>query len=354
MQIATPMRHRGRNAFTLIELLVVIAIISLLVGLSFPYIRGMLRTSSEQMAANSVSNAVSAARAFATRYVPFVDPYQGRNAEANGDGYSGAVLIVTPANELRVSENDEAAEETGGRRLELPPVGTTIFNGYKPIQNLDDLLLPRGVAVLGIIRTDEDELQLLPPPFAVSFSRRGDLITQGLDPTDTAEDNLRRFQRADGYVYYDGDGDGFWETTSTREAFAQTDTLEDFRRATAERITFDDFQSRTLLSRPENREPDARGFMEGRRKLPFERLEPVVGIAVFQADRVPPQFVSAAQTDEPGTIATDAGNGLFHPEGAAAIVIDTTEDNNLLAWIASSAGGEVLFFNRRTGAELRR
>ena len=61
-----PIRRTRRNAFTLIELLVVISIISLLVGLSFPYIRGMLRSSSEQMAANSISNAIQATRAYST------------------------------------------------------------------------------------------------------------------------------------------------------------------------------------------------------------------------------------------------------------------------------------------------
>ncbi len=348
-----------RSAFTLIELLVVIAIISLLVGLSFTYVRGMLRSSQEQMAANSISNAVQAARAYATRYVPFVDSFQGRTSETNGDGYSGAAVIFTPANELRISENDEAAEESGGRRLELPPLGTAIYNGYRPIQDLDDLLLPKGVSVLGLVRTGEDTIELLPPPFAVSFSRRGDLITQAVDPSEIT--TLRNFRRADGFVYYDGDGDGVWDTSNDRDDFVNNgdddgnQTLDAYRRGGAENITPDDFRTRTL-SIPENRDPEARGFMEGRRKLPFEKIEPVVGIVIFQTDRVPARF--SIFSDDPADVNAD-GTGpnntdQFHPQRAAGITIDLTEDDNLLAWAASSAGGTVLFFNRRTGAELRR
>jgi prepilin-type N-terminal cleavage/methylation domain-containing protein len=341
----------GHGGFTLIELLVVISIISLLVGLSFPYIRGMVRTSQEQMAANSISNAISAARAYATRYKPFIDTFRGKNAEFNGDGYTGAALIVTPANELRISENDELAE-LNGNRLELPPLGTAIYNGYRPVQDLDDLLLPRGVSILGIVRTGTDEMQLLPPPFAVAFSRRGDLMTQWQDPADPA--NLNASKRADGFVYYDGDGDGNWDIRRDRDAFlGDNETLENYRRGAAELVQITDFNSRTLQI-TENREPEERGFMLGRRKLPFEKLEAVIGIAVFQTERVPARFLITSDdvADVNSTAPADAGR--FHPQRAAPIVIDTNDDDNFLAWLSSTGGGEVLMFNRRTGADLRR
>ena len=356
-----PTRRARRNAFTLIELLVVISIISLLVGLSFPYIRGMLRSSSEQMAANSISNAIQATRAYSTRYRPFVSPFQGRTSEDDGDGYSGTAMIVTPANELRVSENDEFAENNGVR-LEVPGFTSAIFNGYRPIPDLDDLLLPRGVAVLGIRRISDTELELLPPPFAVAFSRRGELMTQVADLTSAtgtgAGAATRALKRSDGFVYYDGNGDGDWDVQDDRANFLnKNETLETYRRGgEAGKIAFADLPAavRAAASDPNSDVYAQRGFMEGRWKLPFEKLEPVVGIVVFQPDRVPAQFLISAD-DEPTVNSTAAGEqGLFHPQRAAPIVIDTTNNDNLLEWLASSAGGEVLFFNRRTGAELRR
>ncbi|MEM7576587.1 MAG: prepilin-type N-terminal cleavage/methylation domain-containing protein [Planctomycetota bacterium] len=345
------------GGFTLIELLVVISIISLLVGLSFPYIRGMLRSSSEQMAANSISNAVQATRAYSTRYRPFISPFQGRTAEDDGDGYSGTALIVTPANELRVSENDELAENNG-IRLEVPGFTSQIFNGYKPIQDLDDLLLPRGVAVLGIRRTGTDELELLPPPFAVAFSRRGELMTQADNTSGTGATNLRALRRSDGFVYYDGNGDGNWDVSRDRDDFlGDSETLQGYRRGGEEgKIEFRDLPNaiQAAASAASTDLYQERGFMEGRWKLPFEKLEPVVGIAVFQPDRVPAQFL--IDSDDEADINADLpANNIqqFHPQRARAIRIDTSDDN-FLQWLASSAGGEVLFFNRRTGAELRR
>ncbi|MEM8493971.1 MAG: prepilin-type N-terminal cleavage/methylation domain-containing protein [Planctomycetota bacterium] len=356
-------RYRREAGFTLIELLVVISIISLLVGLSFPYIRGMLRSSSEQMAANSISNAVQAARAYSTRYRPFISPFQGRTSEDDGDGYSGAAVIITPANELRVSENDELAENNG-IRLEVPGFSSAIFNGYKPINDLDDLLLPRSVAVLGIRRVNATTLELLPPPFAVAFSRRGELMTQtDFFSTTTSETNLRAVRRSDGYVYYDGDGDGDWDVSRDRDAFlGENETLEGFRRGGEEgKVEFNDLPSdvRAAASATDSGLYDERGFMEGRWKLPFEKLEPVVGIAVFQPDRVPSRFLIESD-DEADVNADLAANEIqqFHPQRVRRILIEVDDspedDDNLLEWLASSAGGEVLFFNRRTGAELRR
>ncbi len=358
MLFRTPQPVSRRHGFTLIELLVVVSIIGFLVALSFPFIRGMLRSSQEQMAANSISNGIQAARAYATRYKPFTDSFQGRTAEDDGDGYSGAALIVTPANELRVVENDERAEYNG-RRLELPGFGAVIYNGYRPIEGLDDLLLPRGVSVLGMVRTDTDEITLLPPPFAVAFSRRGELMTQANDPNASsanAEANLGALRRADGFVYFDGDGDGNWETNHSRRWYytTQNGTLDDYRRGVAEQITIDDFAGGTAAAEADDDE--GRGFMEGRLKMPFEKIEPVIGIVVFQTDRVPVKYSIEADDDDTAAINSNgtSAKGKFHPGRVAPIVIDTTDDDNLLRWVAQVGGGEVLFFNRRTGADLRR
>ena len=161
--------HRRPGGFSLIELLVVLSIASLLVAISFPFLRQMVRSSSETMAADSISNAVSAARAFSTRYKPFTDTLNnGKSSEDDGDGYSGAAVIVTPAGELRIVENFELATDQFGNRMELPSGTNFIRNGYAHIEDVDALRMPGRAVALGIRRTGAPELDLLPAPFAIS------------------------------------------------------------------------------------------------------------------------------------------------------------------------------------------
>ena len=130
--------------FTLIELLVVISIIAIAVGITFPYIRGMVKTSNVQMTAENVSVAVSAARAYASRNKFFLKDLDGsipgtQSAEDLSDGYSGAAVVFTPANELRVVENVEDIFDTAGDALEVPSFGSgkPHRNGYQDIEELD-------------------------------------------------------------------------------------------------------------------------------------------------------------------------------------------------------------------------
>ncbi|MEL7087129.1 MAG: prepilin-type N-terminal cleavage/methylation domain-containing protein [Planctomycetota bacterium] len=318
--------RRRRPGFSLIELLVVISIASLLVGISFPFLRQMVRSSSETLAADSLSNAVAAARAFSTRYKPFTDQLpNGKSAEDDGDGYSGTAVIVTPANELRIVENDEKALDSGGNRLELPPGTQFIRNGYKHIEGLDDLRVPGRAVVLGIRRIGATQIQLLPPPFAISFNRRGGMVVRdALSVPGLSGGN----KRSDGLVYYDGDGDGVFENrdrSSPEHPDIANPALSDFARGAAPRITLS-------------------GEMEGRRVIPFERLEPVIGVVIFAPDNVPNNVVA----DTTGT------GSPYDPDRFDAYVIDTNEPNNLLEWASEPGAGVVMFFNRNTGADMNR
>ncbi|MEM8737362.1 MAG: prepilin-type N-terminal cleavage/methylation domain-containing protein [Planctomycetota bacterium] len=326
--------HRRRPGFTLIELLVVISIAVVLLGISFPIMRQMVRSSSTRVAADSVSNGVAAARAFATRYKPFTDrDSNGKTSEDDGDGYSGAAVIVTPANELRIVENFETAAD-GTARLELPPSGVFIRNGYSHIPDVDDLRIPGRATVLGIRRIEtlsgNSLIELLPPPFAISFNRRGGMVVRdaaisGLFPNNS---------RSDGFVYYDSDGDGSFDTSSDR-ASASGVALSDFSRGVAPLIT-DSGPARV----EDKREP-----MIGRRVMPFERFEPVVGVVVFVPNEVPRDVFADNVSSLP-----------YDPDQVAAYRLDPADTSvkNLLEWASKPGNGEVLFFNRSTGADMNR
>ena len=329
--------NRRHSGFTLIELLAGIAIISILAALSVPFLAGTIRSSSQTMAINSIESTATAARNYATRYIRFSTPDAlGRTSDRHGDGYSGAAVIVTPANELRLAENDELASDPLDIRLDPPNPNDTnnplVFNGYKPIDGVSDLSLPRGLTILGLVRTDANELVLLPPPFAISFNNNGELVSRvagsGLSNNDL--ERLQRLRRADGFVYYDSDGDGEFDINSDRETFVNAGgTLLDFRRDSAPIIPLS------------GSDPEAEP-MANRRELPFEKLETVVAVVVIPTDRIPAEFY--------GTGADD-----FDPDRPGGIEIDTSNTiENLLSWASQDGNGEVIFFNRSSGERIDR
>lgn len=298
----------------------VISVASLLIAISFPFLNQMVRSSSETMAADSLSNAVSAARAFSTRYKPFTDTLNnGKSSEDDGDGYSGAAVIVTPAGELRIVENFEQATDQFGNRMELPSGTQFIRNGYTHVEDVDDLRLPGRAVALGIRRINATDIELLPAPFAISFNRRGGMVVRSNVP------GVGGFKRSDGYVYYDADGDGTFDWSDTRNTAAGIN-LTDFARGEAPRIT-------------------TSGDMEGRRLLPFERLEPVIGVVVFVPTNIPDNVV-----------ADNVANLPYDPDQTEPYVIDTsiTANKNLLEWASEPGTGVVMFFNRNTGADMNR
>ncbi len=317
----------GRGGFSLVELLVVISIAAIVLGIGFPYVGAMIRSSSEQMIANTASNAVSAARAYAVRYKPFLDddPHTGRTAEIHGDGYSGAVAIFTPSREIRLCENDElATDRATGLRLELPTKGSgdPIRNGYKPIEDLGALQLSQRSAVLGIVRTGADTLQLLPPPFAISFNRRGQMVVRR---------SAGSAERSDGLVYYDANGDGVYDTAATRAGFGGA--YRDYFRGSAPIIQ------------------NADSPMDGYRELPWEVLEPVIGLVIFDPQQVP----QGIWVDTGSPLAANDG-ARYDPDRHLAYTIDTSDlhDTDLLAWAAKPGRATVMFFNRFTGADTLR
>ncbi|BAM04184.1 pilus assembly FimT family protein [Phycisphaera mikurensis] len=331
---------RRRTGFTLIELLTSIFLISLILGISFPFLRSTVRSSSIDMAVGQVNSGVAAARVYATRTRPFLTARRVgasvRTASANGDGFSGAICLFTPAGALRVLENDENARDnrlpTGDGWLEMqsPPL-----NGYRAVEGLDEIRLPGRAMCLGIVRTGGGpyEVQLVPPPFAIRFSAGGTLSMgqdlSGFSPF-SGDDDFR-------YVFVSADETVARPTGTGSSALLapalQYDVDEDRTRLAGGLIDLDDF-GRGGTERSDS----------GRISLPFSVIETVSGVLILDPDQVPESFA------HPGTgTATDTD---FEIDRVSAY--DPDESAAILHWATDSSVGRVLLFNRTTGQDLTR
>lgn len=251
-------RFRGnsgvRRAFTLIEMLVVVSIIVILAGITFPVIGALSDGSRESSAINAISAAVDTARNFATRgSVPGFDDVNGDGTGGDlsrGAGYSGAAIVFTPGGELRITENDPSAQQ-GSNYLELELFNNNgTHNGYRDVSGRDYVLLPDRIGVAGMRRTSSTALEYFPPPFAMRFDQNGLLINR------QGGGNTGPFAE-DGHVFYDGDGDGDYENTNRPVGYDVN--AWDWRGGAA--VAF--------VGNPP------------RRELPFERLDPIYVLTVY-------------------------------------------------------------------------
>lgn len=161
--------QRPLAAFTLIEMLVVLIIISLVVGLSFPFMAAMLKTTEGRSGQATISMAVNAARIMNHRL-------SDNNSAMPGD-YSGTAALFTPGGEIRFLINDREAVDGAGRQLEEDLVYAPNFlNGYKDIPDVEYLTLPSTAGVVGVVRDQTmtgGKVRLLMPPFAIRFNEFG-------------------------------------------------------------------------------------------------------------------------------------------------------------------------------------
>ncbi len=155
-----PARSYRHAAFTVTELILVIAIFAVLLGIGLPVINAIQAYGSEANGVGQVTNAVVAARAYATRPVVF----------AEHGAYSGAAALFTPSGQIRLVENVPDLVNGSGNLLE--EVGR---NGYADIPVAEPGQLPHNIRVAGIAR-NEDGTILLSTPIAVRFNEHGMLI----------------------------------------------------------------------------------------------------------------------------------------------------------------------------------
>ncbi len=325
-----------RAGFSLIELLVVVSIIAIVLALSFPMIGAMQRDTGTSSAVNTVGIAISAARRYAT------DPkntfartdIDSSNTESSEPGlYSGVAAIFTPAGEIRLAKNYESARfdlpgsppwylERHGPQLlptnnldalhkQPPGLPQRELNGFQDL-GIDYILLGSDVGVVGITRNQivnaNDPPLLLTPPFAIWFDQNGYMVVTGQDSTRPGPpDNDYQF------VYYDGDYDGSYECTLRRPG----------------NLNYDPDEYNPNSGRY-NRNL-AWGTGADKYKLPFERLEAVIGVIVYSHDA----FNNAVE------------------DGLLPSWVDADWQDNLKIWRWMKANGQVLMFSRQTGMMMR-
>jgi prepilin-type N-terminal cleavage/methylation domain-containing protein len=339
------------GGFSLIELLVVISMLGILVAISFPFLSSTLQNNAINAAQGQVSNALSAARVYATQNKPFVAARTVgsslRNSDDNGDGYSGAIALFAPDNTIRIMANDENAyDDTGALttsagwlELQVPPL-----NGYAPIDDFEDITFPTRVQALGLVRTGPNpyDVQLVPPPFAIRMASDG-TIAQGTDdnvgthpaPTAPTWDRVVYVSSTgspprpgssgaliEGVVNYDINlnRDGFPDAVPATPAVQDID-LADYGYRGSQRMD------------------------DGRVQLPIGVIETVVGVLLVEPERVPEQFAhpgTATQTP----IGFDRERFNVYTENQSAALLNWAQDNGTYA--------RILLFNPYTGQDLTR
>lgn len=329
-----------RAGFTLIELLVVISIITIVLTLSFPMIGAMRRDTSSSSGVNTITVAIPSARRYATSDITFPNDLDTVTVGDQAGVYSGAAALFTPAGEIRLISQKDAAGSTSsdfvsGSRLleqhgprvvdEQTGVGLPLreLNGFKDL-NIDYLQLPSDTGVAGINRVsggpiankDTGSPLLLPPPFAVWFNQNGYLVATGWD---NVSGNTNDYQ----FVYYDGNYD------SDIRLFGQGS-----RRATIiNNLPADPTGYDPDAFNPDSGNFDPNNYNNGaeRYELPFEMIEAVIGVYVYSRE----DFQGAVD------------DGEIEPWSD----FSATANDDRWEWMREN--GEMLMFSKQTGAMMR-
>lgn len=303
-----------KRGFTLIELLVVIALMALLAGLSFPAWKMMAQDTGRSNAINTVAIGVSVARSFSERQSrEFSYDWAGTAWDGSGTGtYSGVAAVFTPSGEIRLAENDELALSNDGPLESLPSAGPDAINGYKDIVGIDYIFLPSTAGVAGIYRDRNNGESFLAPPFAIRFDQYGKL--QVSDPGTSFSDEK-------GFVYYNAD---YITVTSAGQTYNVYTTTPGDAGASREDpdggSPYDPAAWDNRINGKAHFSPTA-----NKAKLPFEKLEAVIGVIVFDKN------------------VFDGYGGWKDPWGNA----DLTREE----WL--KANGKALFFSRYSGTVVR-
>lgn len=292
------------HGFSLSELMIVITIMILLLAVAIPATNTLFSGGQSEIAINAVSSAAST-----------VNSYSALKPAFDIGSYSGAALVFDTANQIRLTQNYALAQAQGGglnNLLEKPGIGASrpALNGYRDIE-LDGtkqyVSLPEGAGVLGIIRTEGSggagELKFIAPPFAVRFNEFGTLI-----PASYTADTKRPL--AEHIVIYDANYDGLYDISSNAGSSRS--------------------KARGGSYNPTNWDPSHDNYSPNiafdnnsqRFRLPFERLECVVGVMIYKKGDIPQDIES-----------------------------EITKSSDLYDWVVEN--GTPLFFNRFTGAILK-
>jgi len=350
--------HTTRLGFSLIEMLVVVSIIAIVMALSFPMIGAMRRDSSVSAGINTIAVAGASIRRYATEDISFPgdllpdNPAIPATLGSQGGLYSGAAAIFTPAGEIRLTKNDAGATsldysppvlqllERHGPRFGDPQGANTPsreLNGFEDIP-IDYILLPSDTGVVGINRVSGGNIPfadpttrpplLLPPPFAIWFDQNGYMVATGWDPNLLpAPGQPNDYQ----FVYYDGEYDN--------------DINVDDTTPNSDRNSVNNYN-------PDEYNPNHADFIsthwdddEEKYKLPFDKLEAVVGVYVYSMEA----FEAANDSWEDGITDNTAAPHWVDSSGSA----NDTEADNQARWEWLRKNGHMLMFSKQTGTLMR-
>lgn len=284
MRLHTPTHRRTAQGFSIVELMVSIGIIGLLIGISFPFISAMTTGSRVEAGLNITGMSADVARQWVQAEAWAND---GSTTAPTNESYSGTAAIYCPTGEIRIVKNDRLAQASSGTPTYLEDRSPEV-NGYTDLAQVDYIRIPVDVGIVGIERTGPlaANVRFIAPPFAIAFNELGQLS----------------YGDANGDIYYDADGNGRYNTSQGRT------TSYDPRDWGDDRDAASDYTSGLSL------------------KLPFEAVECVPGIVVFDLEKY-----EAAGFDFDGGSVTLASN-----EGQ---------------WLQDN--GQTIFFSPHTGAALR-
>jgi len=297
--------RRAAAGFTLIELLVVVAIIVVVVSISLAFLQGMRRGAGTAAGRDTISMAVDVTRAWSTRYQA---DYEG---VAAGVRYRGTAAIFTPAGKVRIVKHDPLGEDKDGDLL-----SDRSLRGYHDVEKLDYVDIPSGVGVAGIQRnSSESEVEFIAPPFAITFNEDGQLITRIEDKTTDERQDV---------VYYDN-------------AYNSSDAYPVIINDVYDTRDRDSYQPAEWVN--PNAEPDGDPVWDDnvdRRRLPFEAIETVPGLVLYNKNRFETATDSNAEGGWPdGGVIAESDWPTENPDGSGPLL------------------GEPMFFSPHTGVTLR-
>ncbi len=233
----------------MIELLVVMSIMVILLAALVPAVFSIDEDGRLVSGVNTIEAGTKAARALAAKKrASLVD------IPAATD--SGVALIVTPSNELRLAINNQRATFNGR------PIENDGYNGYRDAPARDYIQMPRGIGVAGIVAPNDQPGAIIPPPFAIRYDGQGALIA-GIDPNWQSGNAID----VSTLVIYDDDpqgnnGQGDYDYSDVRPMGYNPNDFDPEKGALKTNTAVYD-------------------TAEGRWRLPFEVLEPVVGVVIY-------------------------------------------------------------------------
>ncbi len=331
--------------FTLPELLVVVAILVFVMLAAFPIIGSMRRDLAVSTATNTVSVTVAAARAHSTKRV-ITGNINFNTSGTGGPNYStlpwgGAAALFCPGGEVRIVEAWESAEDQNGDPLATykyaditDPNYLAPSYGFFDVESFDYVQMPDTSGVVGVYRNGGN-LELISPPFAVRFTNDGNLVTQGPDN--------RTYAEPEGWVYYPKLG----EIKTTPPTYNRGDTNDERSEASG--------NPKSWASDAVN---DATDNLS--RELPFTRIEPVIGVIVYNRSAFEGVVNTLGLTSMPWWLVVPTGDSDFdnavvgNPDNIASDAV-LSNDEKLAAWLLNNNNDDarILMINRYSGAVIR-